>query len=438
MTFLLPSYSPSSRVQSAEGKQDKVVVELGRWYVHTTALDRFTDALAAVPFIEGEGTFLNRPRGGRTPDHRRVLHIRAGGRGRGRPVGAPLLSGQVQVRRSRGDDDFPGLHLAVTASIAINPTRFVTHQLSRPFVGRALSEWPPLLRPSLAARRVPYSTPSEFILDNSDNVLLTSAAQSFGRSEAWPLHLECYWAAIFARLSSVVEQAADDAGGVVGLYRADLNLREAETYWEFAADDPTTLVRDLERPLFEWARKPQARRFAYPVGLLTTALAHNSRQVSVQVRSGVRLRVYAKTTRRVRFEIIHDLQENSRPLGRHTSNDVRDLLRWLPVLQEDAGSALNHVLDHVECLSVFPPGGFTAAAMVRQISEACGADADAMLALLVGNGSLRVEAHDPIRPNVLALVAVGLLERTGAAYTVRAPYRRAFAELRGVRRAPRH
>ncbi len=316
----------------------------------------------------------------------------------------------------------------------MNPTRFVAHQLSRRFVGRRFEEWP-LLQPLLATRNVSLGTPSEFVLDGTDNVLLTPASQAFGRSEAWPIQVESYLSAVRNMLSSTVAEAAVGAGGVLGRPSEYVNLYEAETYWEFAADDPTGLVRNLEAPLFEWAQKPQSRRFAQSAGSLTTDFENNSRQLSVQVQSGVRLRVYAKTSRRVRFEIIHDLRQNARPIGRHTSEDFGALSRWLDALRQDAAAALNLVFDHIEQRSVLPPDGWSTAALVRHVCEVCGRDAEAILALLIGNGWLRVGVHDPVRGHVIGLVGAGVLERTGATYTVRPPYQRAFAELRGVRRS---
>jgi hypothetical protein len=328
----------------------------------------------------------------------------------------------------------PGTHLVVEAAISVNPTRFVAHQLSRRFVGRRFEEWPPL-QPLLATREVSLGTPSEFVLDGSDNVLLTPASQAFGRSEAWPAQLESYLSGVRNMIADAISEAVEDAGGVLGRPSEYVNLYEAETYWEFAADDPTALVRNLEAPLFEWAHKPQTRRFAQSTGSLTRDFENNSRQLIVQVQSGVRLRVYAKTSRRVRFEVIHDLRQNARPIGRHTSEDFSALFRWLDALRHDAAVALNLVFEHIERRSVLPPDGWSTAALVRHVCEVCGRDAEAILGLLIGNGWLRVGVHDPVRGHALGLVEAGVLERTGATYTVRPPYQRALAELRGVRRS---
>lgn len=291
------------------------------------------------------------------------------------------------------------------------------------------------------------ATRLETILDANDNVLLTGAAQAHGQPEAWPLHLRRYWGGVIQEIDAAFMGAAARSGGAVQRVAENLNLRTVETYWEFASDDPTALVKELEPHVLEIGGSAEARTFDYEHGERVTGRERNARSVVARLRPGTRLKLYAKTTGRVRFEIAHDLTKlTSNHRVAHTGSSDADLLGWLERLAAQAAVDVNAVLERLERLTFFPPNSLPPYNLVMRISEALPdrAAAEAALSLIVNNGAIRLAPGDPLRPMAEALERYAVLVRTERTTTfVVAPiFRQAVAELRGqVRsragRAPR-
>ncbi|WP_340647020.1 hypothetical protein [Phenylobacterium sp.] len=275
----------------------------------------------------------------------------------------------------------------------------------------------------------------ETILDANDNVLLTGAAQAHGQPDAWPLHLRRYWGGVIHELDAAFVRAATRSGGLVQRVAQNLNLRTLETYWEFASDDPTALVMELEPNLLGLGASAEARTFDYPHGERVTGRVHNARSVTVRLRPGVKLRVYAKTTGRIRFEIAHDLRKlTSTQFLLHTRSSDADLFGLLDTLARRAADEVNAVLESLDKLTFFPPNSLRPYNLVRRISEALsdGAAADAALSLIVNNRAIRLAPGDPLRQMVKALERYEVLVKQSHATFVVAPlFRQAVAQLRG-------
>lgn len=371
---------------------------------------------------------------------RPTLQIRKGGRGTGERVGGPLFTGELRSRRVGADDAYQPDMYALWLSLSLNPTRYVAHQQSRQFAGLPLAEWvlPP---PALYRRRPIRATRLETILDGNDNVLLSGAAQAHGRPEAWPLHLQRYWGGVIHEIEAAFADGAARSGGTVQRVAMNLNLRIVETYWEFASVDPTALVRELEPHLLELGSEAQARSFDYEHGERVSGRNHNARFVRVRLRPGVHLRVYAKTTGRIRFEIAHDLQglAPARYIA-HSRLDDAGLFERFAMLAADAAGEVNAVLERLDRLTFFPPGSLRPYHLVRRISEALPdrTAADAALSLIINNRAIRLAPGDPLRPVVEALRRLEVLVRSDRTTFVVAPlFRQAVAELRGQARARR-
>jgi hypothetical protein len=321
----------------------------------------------------------------------------------------------------------------------LNPTRYVAHQSARAWAAQPLSAWN-LGEPNLYRRPSPRRAPGEVVLDQEDNVLLGPAAERFGRPEAWPLHIHRYWSAFTEEIDGAIRVSADVGGAVVEEMSPHLNIKVVETYWEFATDDPTGLVAELEPILFQLGREPAARTFGYPEGLLVGSRRHNAKAVRVRLRPGLSLQVYAKTTGRVRFEIMHELTKSASLLrDGHVCADWGMLPLWLERLAERAADDLNGALAAIQNLSFEPADSAHIYALVRRLMAVSASDhmADAVLSLLVNNRSLRIGVRDPMRPAATALVASGVLEKERERYTLAPRYRRAVRELAVQRRVLR-
>lgn len=322
----------------------------------------------------------------------------------------------------------------------LNPTRFLAHQpYARQWAMQPMSAWD-LGEPNLYRRRPPRRASGEVVLDGEDNVLLGTAADRFARPEAWFTHVQRYWGAFLAEIDGAIRTAAEAGGAVVEEVSQHLSLKAVESYWEFASDDPTGLVAGLEPILFQLGREATARTFDYPEGLRIAARHHNAKSVLVRLRPGVSLRVYAKTTGRTRFEVVHELTKSASILrGGHQSSDWGMLPVWLQRLASRAADDLNSALEEIEKLSFEPADSAQSYALVRRLIAACVGDhmADAMLSLLVNNRVIRIGVRDPLRAPAQALVTSGVLEKVRERYTIAPHYRRAVGELAVRRRVLR-
>lgn len=453
------------RVAEATGKQDKIELALGDWRVRGSEerVTRFLDLLGSEPFARATPAVAGLEGGPLRPDSLFTRHsgsqryevemrVRGGGRGSVRSPGAPLFSGRLSAVRERvngaNGEAIEGRRLKL--DLSINPTRYVVHQ---PLPGRNPYVPPDTWgAPSLATRRTPLRTPHEASLDAKDNVLLGPRTQAFARPDVWPAHLLRYWEGILDQLNAEFLRAAE--GADVDLSREPyLNLRSAETYWEFAAEDPIALVREMEPVLTALGIEASVREFAtYPDGLAQREFVGNSLSIRVLLSTGVMLRVYAKTTRRIRFEVHHNLRDCASVLGgAHTTTarwgrEARGhhaLLDWLATLEVDAANRLNGVLEVLERQQGRPASSLRPYNLVHRVIRACPDDrtAENVLSLLVNTGAVRVLPHDPLRPVVELLVQSQVLERLGGTrnptrYVLTPQFRLAVAELRGARRWP--
>src|SRR5690606_28503415 len=124
-----------------------------------------------------------------------------------------------------------------------------------------------------------------------------------------------------------------------------------ETYWEFLADNPVSLVHDLAPYLNLLGAEYSDRR--YPAGYRETRRDRNSPSVKVLLRPGVFLRLYAKTNRRVRFEITHDFRKERLRLAsdvqvERRSSDPSRLRHWINACADDAAERLNDTLTFIQ------------------------------------------------------------------------------------------
>ena len=253
----------------------------------------------------------------------------------------------------------------------------------------------------------------EFSLDGKDNVLMGRSNIQFteGR-ERWAFSFGRYWEALVVRFHTIFTACA--AGAQVALsFHPSVNLRTVETYWEFKVSDPCAWISEIEPLLAPLGLTSEARTYSHRDGLATVGRNENSRRIAVKLRSGVKLRVYAKTTQRVRFEIEHDLVENARPLeGGHTSADLNEIYRWMAATAEDAAREVNIIFALLEAAQVRSDDDASVTELVVRITQALGNDALAMqlIMLIAANQSISVQSGSNLRDSVRRLTRRSILE----------------------------
>jgi hypothetical protein len=246
--------------------------------------------------------------------------------------------------------------------------------------------------------------------DGNDNVLLGRAAVSYARGAAWPLHLSRYWQALLARFDALFHEAARLADLPIR-FNDSFNLRSVETYWEFHINDPSSWLLEIEPIIRHLGHTNLARNFQHPDGLSTDELTLNRRSISLRLRSGVLLRIYAKTSHRVRFEVEHDLVENARPFGgSHTSTAPHVFFDWLEMAALDAASHVNGMLEYLERQQTREGTEMSIAQLLIRVTQVVGDPdlAEHILSVIAANQSITSDAR--IAPSIRKLVSHSILE----------------------------
>jgi hypothetical protein len=460
-----------------QGRQDGLKIDIGSWYVQgiSNQLNAFIDLIGpAIPSttnnqqwrhllttlpvadLEAEyfGWIFNRkaaPRG-----HDEML-IQGGDGQRPPEAETPLAKGRVEIwkaepftHRTRGNDndilpETVGKRLVL--KLFANPTRFVRHQRV-PLESTSLppDQWDlgiPNFRARERIRRrqvsaeSPYSR-TEFALDDNDNVLIGPRLLAFARPEAWQMHLRRYFDAIESEAEDEFYRASQHLG--IPLARDPLYIpRVVETYFEFEAPNAVRTVQQL-RPILE-SLPNSARTRGFRVEYAECGTVVDSQRILLGFAFGREIRVYAKTNRRIRFEVCHKTDASSvkRLLSsaeggtRITTSNRDELFGWLNILAHDAARLINDLMTAIENMNGSAALTVGPLDLIGEVYDivANRHRAKAILAVLVTNGCLRAgrEGSDFL-PEIRQLRRRGILEKVMDTDFVQGPYTAALDAIR--------
>ena len=217
-------------------------------------------------------------------------------------------------------------------------------------------------------------------------------------------------------------------------------MREAETYFDFIVSGPTpiSLVSSLEGPLQSY---PLSAR-DYPAEP-ASSWEGMSRVLTLQVREGVKVKIYAKTSRRVRFEVTYDMRyvrlrstptDGTYTRKRQTFRNLSGVERRLDELREDAANEVNKVLRHIRNRVSLPATPHTAIDLLIDFTRALNNRENARILLdaLLFKGS--ITSLPRYKLALAKLRQAGILEALptnhGKEHVVTAPYRHPLRMLR--------
>lgn len=483
----LPPFSLSARVTAEEAKQDGISLDVGDWFVQGigNSIGAFVDLLGPplptenlteenthlwaniltslpVATLKAEffGWLFTRPAG--NFDGHTETDLRAGGSGSAPRPGAPLAKGKLRFINcpAQGEHYAESYRRKLRLQLFLNPTRFIRHQPlpSLRKLASHPSRWN-LGEPNFRTlanprrRRITDESPTaapEISLDGNDNVLIGAEALRFARKEAWPIHLRRYFETVESALDSEFRRAAANLD--LGTNRSGklqrapyYSLKQVETYFEFAAENPIRLLRQLRPSLESLGKRHNTRQYRVqsPAALrMEDDSDLDSPRVLITFRGGRQLRIYAKTTGRpgrLRFEVIHDVKNASvsRLLnadgGGYTTENMYELLDWFPRLARDAASLLNSVFSILQRRSQQPSNSASTYELYGAIYSAVHNvnRARKLMEILVEQGTLRVGRRgSEFLLEIKQLRRKKILESVGDANQVTAPYRAALNILR--------
>ena len=242
------------------------------------------------------GWFFNRP--GTTGKYRAKLLIRRqshSDKSNDRRHEAPLCGGYALFYRDKNPHPETGnpVHRA-KLRLALNVQRFIRHQarLDDPSLPRTirLQRW----------RETRNTYGDEFSYDEEDNWIPSTPTWEKFEAREW---FKPYIALIANEVDASFQRACDliNAGELSPVVTAKrtgkpFSLSTVETVWEFPSENPIADVFDIGAKLMHLKRSGALARESHRV--------RNSPCIVVPIAQGVKLKLYAKTNRRIRFEIV--------------------------------------------------------------------------------------------------------------------------------------
>ncbi|MEP6669406.1 MAG: hypothetical protein ABJF10_09655 [Chthoniobacter sp.] len=294
-------------------QEDKVDLELGGWEVHGLGKDRqgehaFKQYASSPPggsadmAWPGDGTpamfgwFFTRP-ATKGKDAGKLLIRRQSltDKSNNRRHEAPLCGGYCLFYRDKKPHPETGnpVHRA-KLRLALNVQRFIRHQArkdnaSLPRTNR-LQRW----------RESRNTYGDEFSYDEEDNWIPHEPAWDKFAAREW---FRPYVELIAKQVDETFERACvySNAGELSPAVTAKrigkpFSLSTVETLWEFPSENPVADVFDIGAKLMHLKRQGAFARESQRV--------RNSPCIVVPIAQGVKLKLYAKTNRRIRFEIV--------------------------------------------------------------------------------------------------------------------------------------
>ncbi len=443
----LPPFSLLTKVTAETAKQDHIHVTLGEWIINGSTEDK--DALRnrmGAPLVDvrnGDAESVmaawgrifkrpQRPPGASRPPvgiRRRALQF-----GSGEPIPPPLFSGNWTFNSYyRADEEERPTHTRL--KLHLNPTRYARYQPFQPIPrSEPGSLWP---EPRLFAFHGAAEVNGEIVLNNNDNWIPdTKRMALFTNPARWGRHLRTYLNAVPALFEAELNRLNAITPLITWECAESLNLHSAETYWEFASENPTALVASLRKLLNSFTkRRREANLFRQDCD---SKIDHNSLSLRAEINPGRDIQIYAKTNRRVRIEVVHTFtggeSEGHRLEGGHTANSWDRLPMMIESLAKDAAELVNRLFEHFRNQSGIIPAHIPAYQLLYEIGQySCDLGVGRLIASLLvhnqchaaGGGGKKMQGA------LQRLSGAGVLEhdaKTGN-YTVSAPYRHALRRL---------
>lgn len=343
-----------------------------------------------------------------------------------------------------GDDQFSkplftgGINLQMKQNLRhlkfglqVNPSRLIHHH---PAVPRDEDEiW--RHRGNLSSSHPIPHFDGEFSLDGKDNWI----PQSPRYRPNWrrPYSTSGKW------LRRVLEAAEFEVQRAAEISVTDLSIsadqkhsiQKVETYWEFQHDDPPALVRSLKQHLLKYSRNLFRSNHYRQSAINQEEVFKNCLSLIATIGRGEVLAVYAKTNKRVRFEIRHDLASNPRWLGgRRTAANIAGLLEVLERVRRRSAEQMTEVFHHLQRQVSVDSSRSSSSELLSQLATALrnSEHFSTILSLLLTNG--KIERVPALTKELRALSSAGIIESNGknarsGSYAVTLKYSDALRKL---------
>ena len=434
----LPLLNFDTPITAATAKQDKIELSVDHGFICDPAEDvaNFLHFLGTPPVRHRDiepspfGQIFTRPRRLEPPFAEQSIrrgHLSAGS------LPMPLFGGKLKISPARTENSLWRLQ----SLLSLNPTRFVRHQA---FSARRLILENDSSFTYRVFRDAELSCPAdEFAYCGNDNWIPDNRFWfAYTAPQFWSRHLSAYLSGTVNAINDDLHRAAElQTVTVLPPTEFPVSLHSVETYWEFYSEAPLEAVRAMQ-PVFQaFAAAPLvvSEHSVEP----STEMEQNSLCLKLQSRNGEVVKIYAKTNRRVRFEVVHRLSGN-RPMilpSGHTFPSVESASRCIWHLATVAEATVNQLLRFFQSRHSVPVNQYGILKFISEIQAACATPEQAyeLLTLLVNNSSVVVGPGIPMRsifgPALSCLKRRGVLETSHRRYSVRPAYSHALRTMQG-------
>lgn len=468
----LPPFDPAKEVLPNDGHEDKIKLTFGNWYVRLPAKNH-DEALHKI------GLLRQALMGGKLfsvvnhADLRQPIPIRSS---KGKFVTEfhededvrqePLFGGMLETRLLYPGKNSPQVVKASGSRMVqfsfvplfLNPMRFVRHQaLPSP---ESPQKWG---KAKWSKATLGPKSNGEFSLTGEDNWIPAGPEWTdFVGGASWQRHLRRYLKKVRDVFTDELCTARDSVNEEHDLGFGDVieyqtyAVQEVETAWEFVDDDPLERVRSLSRRIFDLGQRETTTSVHEGVLNLMAREGYETRQfnsfgLKITLRNGFDLRVYAKTNRRVRFEIIQDTTRKRKALlnaakvwheAMKENKNHSQISHLLKMARVAAATMLNSIvlpsLNSVPDLRIRQRSVCT---LLADFAAVCGTSKNlrAVLSMLISNGAIHTGVKGkPMSPELRLirdrLKKAGLVELDpkSLGFQVAPRYRWALNQMRGA------
>ncbi|MDA5095011.1 hypothetical protein O2N63_13050 [Aliiroseovarius sp. KMU-50] len=419
---------------------DRFQLTLGHWRVTGTRSD-LAEGFSLLSGHEvttatGEHVPLFKSREFRSDRWKHELDIRGSGRGRGTLGLRPLLSGKL-VARIRGGNPFDSGSIA-QAQIQLegswNLSRFIQafELRTRTRLDRPRSNGQVPL--AIASNNEHFCEERPLILD--DNVILGKASRyGFALSRPVEVFLADYVSGFAENLSQAMLDRnilALEGYSSAGHELNDFRLGDIEFYWEFSHARPINLVDTLTHFLPRAAVRMRVTR--KQLDRMHREVSQQSQCATIYLSRNRQVKVYAKTSRRIRFEVTFPSGYRSESHRVSTFASLVDLTHAVAQLKLEASETLNSVFENLWAVSSPQDHDPTPDQLRRKIVDAAEnpLDAETIISALALHGRIAMVAGDGLRPAIRKLAGQGVLETRQVSrdvYVATRPYNYAVRNL---------
>lgn len=443
-----PPFSSVTEVQRENAMIDRFEVEFGDWALNQNEDNKreICNVLNHLDYYTvrtSRGTDVQLFAGASLRSLRSKIGIpfASGGSGSGPYSPRPIVSGKL-VKAGKRQAEFrnaPSRFLHLSFQTSLNLGRFIQAQKFR----KTSRPHNPILDGAycLAIERCNDWHEKEMPLVPASNLIMGQVHRfGYARRHSLDVHLQDYLSSVSDALADCLEPPLN-AGGIEFIKSEYRSLRSIEIYWEFSDADPIGLVSRLIQPL---------RRLSYEVSLTREILDRYREEVdtdswciTLALTADIRLRVYAKTTQRVRFEIEFSAAAIDDICERRTAHSNQGIASMVASLLEYAVEEVNWVLSELNREIPQVASQNTAAGLIHEISTRIEdrGTGQAIVSLLQTFGRVAPRENEPMRQAVHKLSSrhAGVLKTIrpySSVYVVTEAWEAALEELQALGNTP--